>query len=53
MMIFNAIFLVYTGALAPIQICFWTYDDPCNNFPTLFFDVFVDSFFLVLPAWSI
>ncbi len=51
MMIFNAIFLVYTGALAPIQICFWNYDDPCNNFPTLYFDVFVDSFFLVEPVW--
>jgi hypothetical protein len=50
MMICNAIFLVYTGALAPLQICFWSYDDPCNNFPTLFFDVFVDSFFLVLPS---
>jgi hypothetical protein len=51
MMIFNAIFLVYTGALAPLQICLWNYEDPCNAFPTLYFDVFVDSFFLVAPVW--
>ena len=31
------------------QICFWSYDDPCNVFPTLFFDVFVDAFFVVPP----
>jgi hypothetical protein len=25
----------------------WDYDRPCNKFPTLYFDVFVDAFFLV------
>ncbi len=29
------------------QICLWNYDDACNAFPTLYFDVFVDAFFLV------
>jgi hypothetical protein len=52
MMIFNAIFLIYTGALAPVQICLWNYEDACNAFPTLYFDVFVDSFFLVAPVLS-
>ncbi len=47
MMVFNALFLVYTGVLAPLQICLWNYDDPCNKFPTLFFDVLIDCFFLV------
>jgi hypothetical protein len=47
MMVLNALLLVYTGVIAPLQICLWTYDDPCNKFPTLFFDVFVDCFFLV------
>ena len=30
------------------QICLWDYDDPCNKFPTLYFDVLVDCFFLVI-----
>ena len=47
MMVFNALFLVYTGVVAPLQICLWSYEDPCNKFPTLYFDVFVDCFFLV------
>ena len=29
------------------QLSFWVTDDPCYTFPTLFFDVIVDSFFLV------
>ena len=27
----------------------WDYDDPCNKFPTLYFDVYVDAFFVVTP----
>ena len=35
------------GALVrQVQLCLWNYDDPCNTFPTLRFDVAVDSFFL-------
>ena len=30
-----------------MQILLWDYSDPCNKFPTLFFDLGVDSFFLV------
>ena len=33
------------------QICIWDYSDPCNVFPTLYFDVFVDSFFLVFDSY--
>jgi hypothetical protein len=43
----SGIFLLYTAVIVPVQICMWTYDDPCNKFPTLFFDVVVDSFFMV------
>ncbi len=25
----------------------WNYDDPCNTFPTLYFDVNVHAFFVV------
>ena len=32
-----------------VQLCLWNYDDPCNIFPTLRFDVAVDSFFLARP----
>ena len=39
--------LLYTALVVPIQILVWDYGDPCNKFPTLYFDMFVDSFFLV------
>jgi hypothetical protein len=47
MLVANAFLLVYTTILAPVQICFWNYEDPCNKFPTLYFDVIVDAFFMV------
>ena len=43
----SAMLLIYTAVIVPVQICMWNYDDPCNMFPTLFFDVFVDAFFMV------
>ena len=48
MLFMSAFLLLYTSVIVPVQICLWNYDDPCNNFPTLFFDVFVDCFFLVI-----
>ncbi len=48
----SAMLLFYTAIIAPVQICFWNYDDPCNKFPTLYFDVYVDSFFVV-RAWGL
>ena len=47
MLLTSAWLLVYTAMVVPIQICMWNYDDPCNMFPTLYFDVFVDIFFMV------
>ena len=44
----SATLLLYTAVIVPVQICLWNYDDPCNKFPTLEFDVFVDCFFVVL-----
>ena len=49
MLCMSGVLLMYTAILVPIQLCLWSYDDPCNIFPTLYFDVFVDSFFLVSP----
>ena len=40
--------LLYTALVVPIQILVWDYSDPCNKFPTLYFDVAADSFFLVI-----
>jgi hypothetical protein len=40
--------LVYTAVIVPVQLCIWSYDDPCNIFPTLPFDIAVDAFFLVV-----
>jgi hypothetical protein len=39
--------LFYTAMVVPVQIFVWNYDDPCNTFPTLYFDVVVDLFFMV------
>ncbi len=47
MLFMSGALLLYTAITVPVQICLWSYDDPCNIFPTLYFDVVVDSFFLV------
>ncbi len=47
MLLSSTFFLIYTAMIVPVQICMWNYDDPCIMFPTLFFDVIVDSFFMV------
>jgi hypothetical protein len=52
MMLTSACLLLYTALIVPIQICLWDYEDPCNKFPTLYFDVFVDLFFLVVSRSS-
>jgi hypothetical protein len=44
--------LIYTAMVAPVQLCLWDYDNPCNKFPTLYFDVFVDIYFLVRVSES-
>jgi hypothetical protein len=43
----SALLLLYTAIIAPVQLCLWDYADPCNTFPTLYWDVLVDAFFLV------
>jgi len=47
LVILSGLLLIYTAAVVPVQLFMWNYDKPCNKFPTLSFDVFVDSFFLV------
>jgi hypothetical protein len=44
----SGLLLLYSAAVVPFQICMWDYSDPCNTFPTLRFDVCVDTFFMVL-----
>ncbi len=53
MLFVSAILLLYSAAVVPFQICMWDYSDPCNIFPTLQFDMFVDSFFMVPTLLSI
>ena len=47
MLFLSGSLLFYTAIIVPVQICLWSYDDPCKAFTTLFFDVVVDTFFLV------
>ena len=47
MIFISAILLLYSAVVVPFQICMWDYSDPCNTFPTLRFDMFVDTFFMV------
>ncbi len=47
MTITSVTLLVYTAIIVPVQLCIWSYEDPCSIFPTLHFDIAVDAFFLV------
>jgi hypothetical protein len=47
MLVTSAFLILYTAIIVPVQICMWSYEDPCTTFITLPFDVIVDCFFLV------
>jgi hypothetical protein len=47
MLFFSGMLLLYTAIVVPAQIFLWDYTDLCSKFPTLYFDVLVDSFFMV------
>ncbi len=53
MVLCNSLFLAYTAVIAPVQICLWNYNDPCNSIATLYFDAFVDIFFLVRSLYHL
>ena len=43
-----ALLLLYCVAMVPVQLAFWDHDNACiTPRPTLYFDMFVDVFFLV------
>jgi hypothetical protein len=50
MLFVSGTLLFYTAMVVPAQIFLWDYSDPCHIFPTLYFDIFVDAFFLVSSA---
>ena len=52
MLFISAFLLFYTALIVPAQICLWSYDDPCDMFPSLPFDVIVDVFFMVTRPQS-
>jgi hypothetical protein len=44
----SGMLLLYTAIIAPVQVFVWEFDEEeCNLFPTLYFDIGVDIFFLV------
>ena len=47
MLLVSGTLLFYTAMVVPVQIFMWDYSNQCNMFPTLYFDVMVDLFFLV------
>ena len=47
MLFISASLLLYSAVTVPFQICMWDYTNPCNTFPTLRFDMCVDTFFMV------
>jgi hypothetical protein len=47
----SGMLLLYTAIIAPAQVFVWEFkEEECNVFPTLFFDIFVDLFFMVIIA---
>ncbi len=61
MLFLSGALLFYTAIVVPAQIFLWDYSDPCVVFPTLYFDVVVDIFFMVptpsevlfCPVWRL
>jgi len=46
MLFLTGLFLFYTAIIVPVQIFVWDYSDPCETYPSLRIDLFVDSYFL-------
>jgi hypothetical protein len=50
----SGVLLLYTAIVSPAQIFVWEFkDEECNVFPTLYFDIFVDIFFMVMYISSV
>ncbi len=48
-MMTSCLFLSYSAYVVPMQLSFWINDDdPCQSFSTLYSDIVVDTYFLVL-----
>ena len=42
-----SLLLLYNLFIIPVQLSFWNTDATCDPNPTLPFDIFVDTFFMV------
>ena len=51
-MALSFLFLAYSAYVVPMQLSFWAIRDACDPFPTLTFDLVVDTYFLVREARS-
>jgi hypothetical protein len=47
LMTLSFLFLAYSAYVVPMQLSFWAHREACDPFPTLSFDLVVDSYFLV------
>jgi hypothetical protein len=48
MLFTSGVLLLYTAVIAPIQMLMWDPGNQCKMFPTLYIDVLVDLFFMVV-----
>jgi hypothetical protein len=48
MLLTSGLLLLYTALVVPVQMLLWDYSNPCRMFPTLYLDILVDTFFLVV-----
>ena len=44
--IVSTLLLLYSVFLVPVQLSFWDNPDPCVVYPSLYFDMFADAFFV-------
>ena len=54
-MTLSFVFLAYSAYVVPMQLSFWAGRGACEPFPTLSFDLVVDTYFVVRPGprpWS-
>jgi hypothetical protein len=41
------VFLAYSAYVVPMQLSFWAHREACDPFPTISFDLVVDTYFMV------
>jgi hypothetical protein len=47
LMTMSFMFLAYSAYVVPMQLSFWAHREACDPFPTISFDLVVDTYFMV------